>query len=53
MSGAGVKHIGNKTSKRDWIDRYVQSCLMPALEGIRVSRIKGKTLFEMAERSRP
>lgn len=47
--------IGNRTSKRDLIDKYVQSCPMPVLEvlplieDIRVSRVKGKTLFEMAE----
>lgn len=48
--------IGNRTSKRDLIDKYVQSCPMPVLEvlplieDIRVSRVKGKTLFEMAEK---
>jgi len=48
--------IGNRTAKRDLIDKYVQSCPMPVLEvlplieDIRVSRIKGKTLFEMAEK---
>lgn len=47
--------IGNRTAKRDLIDKYVQSCPMPVLEvlplieDIRVSRVKGKTLFEMAE----
>jgi len=47
--------IGNRTSKRDLIDKYVESCPMPVLEvlplieDIRVSRVKGKTLFEMAE----
>ena len=36
-----------------------QSCPMPVIEAlpliedIRVSRVKGKTLFEMAEQSRP
>ena len=29
LSGAGVKHIGNRTSKHELIDNYVQSCLMP------------------------
>jgi light-independent protochlorophyllide reductase subunit L len=47
--------IGNRTSKRDLIDKYVDSVPMPVLEvlplieDIRVSRVKGKTLFEMAE----
>jgi light-independent protochlorophyllide reductase subunit L len=47
--------IGNRTSKRDLIDKYVSHVAMPVLEvlplieDIRVSRVKGKTLFEMAE----
>lgn len=47
--------IGNRTEKRDLIDKYVEVCPMPVLEvlplieDIRVSRVKGKTLFEMAE----
>jgi light-independent protochlorophyllide reductase subunit L len=47
--------IGNRTSKRDLIDKFVEACPMPVLEvlplieDIRVSRVKGKTLFEMAE----
>jgi light-independent protochlorophyllide reductase subunit L len=47
--------IGNRTVKRDLIDKYVQACpipvleVLPLLEDIRVSRVKGKTLFEMAE----
>ena len=47
--------IGNRTSKRDLIDRYVTACPMPVLEvlplieDIRVSRVRGKTLFEMIE----
>ena len=46
---------GNRTSKRDLIDKYVEVCPMPVLEvlplieDIRVSRVKGKTLFELAE----
>ena len=46
--------VGNRTSKRDLIDKYVEACPMPVLEvlplieDIRVSRVKGKTLFEMA-----
>lgn len=47
--------IGNRTAKRDLIDRYVESCPMPVLEilplieEIRVSRVKGKSIFELAE----
>jgi light-independent protochlorophyllide reductase subunit L len=47
--------IGNRTSKRDLIDKYVEACPMPVLEvlplieEVRISRVKGKTLFEMAE----
>nr|AYQ94746.1 ATP-binding subunit of protochlorophyllide reductase [Elakatothrix viridis] len=47
--------IGNRTWNRDLIDKYVEACPMPVLEvlplieDIRVSRVKGKTLFEMAE----
>lgn len=47
--------IGNRTGKRDLIDKYVEVCPMPVLEvlplieDIRVSRVKGKTVFEMAE----
>nr|YP_009692061.1 protochlorophyllide reductase iron protein subunit [Microrhizoidea pickettheapsiorum]QEG77690.1 protochlorophyllide reductase iron protein subunit [Microrhizoidea pickettheapsiorum] len=47
--------IGNRTSKRDLIQKYVEACPMPVLEvlphfeDIRISRIKGKTLFELAE----
>ncbi len=47
--------VGNRTSKRDLIDKYIEACPMPVLEvlalieDIRVSRIKGKTLFEMVE----
>jgi light-independent protochlorophyllide reductase subunit L len=47
--------IGNRTAKRDLIDKYVEACPMPVLEvlplieDIRVSRVKGKTLFEMSE----
>ncbi len=47
--------IGNRTSKRDLIDKYVEACPMPVLEvlplieDIRISRVKGKTLFEMSE----
>ncbi|MBT9317628.1 ferredoxin:protochlorophyllide reductase (ATP-dependent) iron-sulfur ATP-binding protein [Leptothoe spongobia TAU-MAC 1115] len=47
--------IGNRTSKRDLIDKYIEAVPMPVLEilplieDIRVSRVKGKTMFEMAE----
>ena len=47
--------IGNRTSKRDLIDKYVDCVPMPVLEilplieDIRVSRVKGKTLFEMVD----
>ena len=47
--------IGNRTQKRDLIDKYVSACPMPVLEilpmieDIRVSRVRGKTLFELAE----
>nr|YP_009238327.1 ATP-binding subunit of protochlorophyllide reductase [Bracteacoccus minor]AMO01205.1 ATP-binding subunit of protochlorophyllide reductase [Bracteacoccus minor] len=47
--------IANRTAKRDLIDKYVEACPMPVLEvlplieDIRISRVKGKTLFEMAE----
>ena len=48
--------IGNRTRKRDLIEKYVETCPMPILEvlplieDIRISRVKGKTLFEMAEK---
>nr|AJE61536.1 protochlorophyllide reductase ATP-binding subunit [Dipteris conjugata]AXX76451.1 protochlorophyllide reductase ATP-binding subunit [Dipteris conjugata] len=47
--------VGNRTSRRDLIDKHVEACPMPVLEvlplieDIRVSRVKGKTLFETAE----
>jgi light-independent protochlorophyllide reductase subunit L len=47
--------IGNRTAKRDLIEKYVDSVPMPILEvlplieDIRISRVKGKTLFEMAD----
>ena len=47
--------IGNRTSKRDLIDKYIEAVPMPVLEilplieDIRISRVKGKTIFEMAE----
>jgi light-independent protochlorophyllide reductase subunit L len=45
--------VGNRTSRRDLINKYVEACPMPVIEvlpiieDIRVSRVKGKTLFEM------
>nr|UZA61392.1 ATP-binding subunit of protochlorophyllide reductase [Chlorogonium euchlorum] len=47
--------IGNRTVKRDLIDKYVEACPMPVLEilplidDIRISRVKGQTLFSMSE----
>lgn len=47
--------VGNRTVKRDLIDKYVLACPMPVLEvlplieNIRISRVQGKTLFEMAQ----
>lgn len=47
--------VANRTVKRDLIDKYIEVCQMPVLEilplieDIRISRVKGKTLFEMAE----
>ncbi len=47
--------IGNRTAKRDLIEKYVETCpipileVLPLIEDIRVSRVKGKTLFELAE----
>lgn len=50
---AGV--IGNRSYQRDLIDQYVEACPMPVLEvlppldDVRISRVLGKTLFELAE----
>ena len=47
--------VGNRTDTRDLIDKYVEVCPMPVLEvlplieDIRISRVKGQTLFEIAE----
>ena len=47
--------VGNKTLYRDLIDKFVEACpfpileLIPTIDDIRISRVKGKTLFEMAE----
>lgn len=49
--------IGNRTLERDLIDKFVEACpfpileLIPTIEDIRISRVKGKTLFEMMEES--
>lgn len=49
--------IGNRTNKRDLIDKYTSVVPMPVLEvlplidDIRISRVKGKTIFEMAEKA--
>ncbi len=49
--------IGNRTNKRDLIDKYTSAVPMPVLEvlplidDIRISRVKGKTIFEMAEKA--
>nr|YP_002519998.1 photochlorophyllide reductase subunit L [Ephedra equisetina]YP_002520006.1 photochlorophyllide reductase subunit L [Ephedra equisetina]YP_009231466.1 photochlorophyllide reductase subunit L [Ephedra foeminea]YP_009231474.1 photochlorophyllide reductase subunit L [Ephedra foeminea]YP_009694757.1 photochlorophyllide reductase subunit L [Ephedra intermedia]YP_009694765.1 photochlorophyllide reductase subunit L [Ephedra intermedia]YP_009694830.1 photochlorophyllide reductase subunit L [Ephedra len=45
--------VGNRTYKRDLINKYVEACpmpiieVLPLIEHIRVSRVRGKTLFEM------
>jgi light-independent protochlorophyllide reductase subunit L len=47
--------IGNRTATRELIDKYVEVCRMPVLEvlplieDIRISRVKGKTIFELEE----
>lgn len=47
--------IGNRTEKRDLINKYVENCpmpvleILPLLEDIRISRVKGKSVFELAE----
>ena len=47
--------IGNRTSSRDLIDKYIKTVpipvleVLPLIEDIRISRIKGRTLFEMAK----
>ena len=51
--------IGNRTRKRNLIDKYVESCPIPVLEiipivdGIQMSRIQGQTVFEIAEKEKP
>lgn len=47
--------IGNRTIKSDLIEKYTEKVpipilqLLPLIEDIRISRVKGKTLFEMSE----
>nr|ASQ40290.1 photochlorophyllide reductase subunit L [Cyanoptyche gloeocystis] len=47
--------VGNRTSKRDLIDKYIETVpipvleILPLIEDVRISRVKGKTLFEMAQ----
>ena len=47
--------IGNRTSKRDLINKYVDAVpisvleVLPLIEDIRISRVQGQTLFEMSE----
>lgn len=49
--------IGNRTKNRDLIDKYISACpmpvieILPLIEDIRISRVKGKTLFELSENS--
>ena len=49
--------IGNRTLKRDLIDKYVSACAIPVLEvlplveEIRLSRVKACSLFSMTETS--
>lgn len=47
--------IGNRTSKRDLINKYIDAVpisvleVLPLIEDIRISRVQGQTLFEMSE----
>ena len=47
--------IGNRSKKRDLINRYIQVCpipiieVLPLIEDVRISRVKGQTLFEMCQ----
>ncbi len=47
--------IGNRTAKRDLIDKYLETVpvpvleVLPLIEDIRISRVKGKTIFEICE----
>ena len=49
--------VGNRTSKRDLINKYIDCVpipvleILPLIEDIRISRVKGKTLFEMAQKN--
>ena len=48
--------IGNRTAKRDLIDKYLETVpvpvleVLPLIEDIRISRVKGKTIFEICEK---
>ncbi len=48
--------IGNRTAKRDLINKYLETVpipvleVLPLIEDIRVSRVKGKTIFEICEK---
>lgn len=50
--------IGNRSSSRDLIDKFTQFCPIPVLdvfpliEEMRLSRIQGKTLFEVAQKDK-
>ena len=56
MKLAGL--IGNRTSKRDLINKYIDCVpipvleILPLIEDIRVSRVKGQTLFEMTQHNK-
>jgi len=49
--------IGNRTSHRDLIDKYIENTpipvleVLPLIEDIRISRVKGQTLFEIADKN--
>nr|YP_009296797.1 photochlorophyllide reductase [Bangiopsis subsimplex]AOM66140.1 photochlorophyllide reductase [Bangiopsis subsimplex]ARO90303.1 light-independent protochlorophyllide reductase iron-sulfur ATP-binding protein [Bangiopsis subsimplex] len=48
--------IGNRTAQRDLIDKYIENIsipvleILPLIEEIRVSRVKGQTLFQIADK---
>ena len=48
--------VGNRTAKRDLIDKYLETVpvpvleVLPLIEDIRISRVKGKTIFEICEK---
>lgn len=47
--------IGNRTNQRDLIDQYLRTVpvpvleVLPIIEDIRISRVKGKTIFQISE----